>query len=470
MSCVVELLRSWSHPRAIVLTAIAIGTAGCSSETLRFNDNPFSSQSAPSEVTGSVPARTAPLGRVESNALPPPAASRPVTTATAAPAPHYETAGGGRGLASYHPAPSSGPEVTGSVQSPPPPARAPAPASQWSWDGGTAVTVGRGETVDSIAHRHGVPRAAILQANNLSAGQAIYPGQRLVIPRHNQAAAPAVAQPAVRPVIAAAAKPALQAPPNNGLGVHIVAPGDTLIKIAHIYKKPVVEIAKANNIQPQATLHIGEKIVIPGLRAASVQHKETTKVAEAKPAAVPAESKTVVAAAPAKTPAGKSGKQAAVTTSEPTQTAAVLTPANETPTATTGAVKSAEGAPPSFRWPVKARVIAGFGPRPNGQQNDGINLAVPEGTPVKAAEDGVVAYAGSELKGYGNLVLVRHSNGYVTAYAHAKELMVKRGDPIKRGQVIAKSGQTGNVDAPQLHFEIRKGPAPMDPMPMLSGG
>lgn len=467
MSCVVELLRSWSHPRAIVLTAIAIGTAGCSSETLRFNDNPFSSQTAPSEATGSVPARTAPVGRVESNALPPPAASRPVTSATAAPAPHYETAGGGRGLASYHPAPS-GPEVTGSVQSPPP-ARAPASASQWTWDGGTAVTVGRGETVDSIAHRHGVPRAAILQANNLSAGQTIYPGQRLVIPRHNQAAAPAVAQPPVRPVIAAA-KPALQAPPNNGLGVHVVAPGDTLIKIAHIYKKPVAEIAKANNIQPQATLHIGEKIVIPGLRAASVQHRETAKVADAKPLAVPADSKTVVAAAPAKTPAGKPVKQAAVTTGEPTQTAAVLTPANETPAATTGAVKSAEGAPPSFRWPVKARVIAGFGPRPNGQQNDGINLAVPEGTPVKAAEDGVVAYAGSELKGYGNLVLVRHSNGYVTAYAHAKELMVKRGDPIKRGQVIAKSGQTGNVDAPQLHFEIRKGPAPMDPMPMLSGG
>ena len=162
MSCVVELLRSWSHPRAIVLTAIAIGTAGCSSETLRFNDNPFSSQSAPSEVTGSVPAHTAPVARVESNSLPPPAASRPVTTA-AAPAPSNGTAGAGRGLASYHPSPSSGPEVTGSVQT-----QTPAPATQWSWDGGTAVTVGRGETVDSIAHRHGVPRAAILQANNLS--------------------------------------------------------------------------------------------------------------------------------------------------------------------------------------------------------------------------------------------------------------------------------------------------------------
>ncbi len=77
---------------------------------------------------------------------------------------------------------------------------------------------------------------------------------------------------------------------------------------------------------------------------------------------------------------------------------------------------------PSFRWPVRGRVITGFGPKPNGQQNDGINLAVPEGTPVKAAEDGVVAYAGNELKGYGNLVLVRHSNGYVTAYAHASEI------------------------------------------------
>jgi murein DD-endopeptidase MepM/ murein hydrolase activator NlpD len=95
---------------------------------------------------------------------------------------------------------------------------------------------------------------------------------------------------------------------------------------------------------------------------------------------------------------------------------------------------------------------------------------VPEGTPVKAAEDGVVAYAGNELKSYGNLVLIRHSNGYVTAYAHASEIMVKRDEPIKRGQVIAKSGQTGNVTAPQLHFEIRKGSSPVDPMPYLDKG
>jgi murein DD-endopeptidase MepM/ murein hydrolase activator NlpD len=120
-----------------------------------------------------------------------------------------------------------------------------------------------------------------------------------------------------------------------------------------------------------------------------------------------------------------------------------------------------------FRWPAHGRVIAGFGPKPNGQQNDGINLALPEGTPVKASEDGVVAYAGNELKGYGNLVLIRHNNGYVTAYAHASELLVKRNDQVKRGQVIARSGQTGSVTSPQLHFEIRKGSAPVDPTPFL---
>ena len=145
--------------------------------------------------------------------------------------------------------------------------------------------------------------------------------------------------------------------------------------------------------------------------------------------------------------------------------------AKEEPRTTETVVKAAEpsGAMPSFRWPVRGRVIAGFGSKPNGTQNDGINLAVPEGTPIKAADDGVVAYAGNELKGYGNLVLIQHSNGFVSAYAHASELMVKRGDTVKRGQVIAHAGQTGNVTSPQLHFEIRKGSTPVDPTQYLGG-
>jgi murein DD-endopeptidase MepM/ murein hydrolase activator NlpD len=121
-----------------------------------------------------------------------------------------------------------------------------------------------------------------------------------------------------------------------------------------------------------------------------------------------------------------------------------------------------------MRWPVRGKIISGFGPKANGLKNEGINIAVPEGTSIRAAASGVVAYAGNELKGYGNLVLIRHDDGYVTAYAHAKELFVKRGDTVKRGDVIAKAGQTGSVSSPQLHFEVRKGATALDPMKFLS--
>ena len=173
----------------------------------------------------------------------------------------------------------------------------------------------------------------------------------------------------------------------------------------------------------------------------------------------------------AATPAAKPGAaaqakpavSAVVKENEPVQSASVVTTAPDTLDKDAAKLAEGTGALPKFRWPANGRIIAGYGPTTNGQQNDGINIALPENTPVKAAEDGVVAYAGNELKGYGNLVLVRHPNGYVTAYAHAKELLVKRGDQVKRGQVIARSGQTGNVNAPQLHFEIRKGASPLDP-------
>jgi murein DD-endopeptidase MepM/ murein hydrolase activator NlpD len=197
---------------------------------------------------------------------------------------------------------------------------------------------------------------------------------------------------------------------------------------------------------------VGDRLVSPGLQTAAAVKQQ--------PAA------PTVGAQPTK-PAPSTPPKAA----EPVQSASVVTPAATDAGNADEAAKLAEGtgALPKFRWPANGRVIAGFGPTTNGQQNDGINIALPENTPVKAAEDGVVAYAGNELKGYGNLVLVRHPNGYVTAYAHAKELLVKRGDQVKRGQVIARSGQTGNVNAPQLHFEIRKGASPLDPTRFLNG-
>jgi murein DD-endopeptidase MepM/ murein hydrolase activator NlpD len=402
------MLRSRFSPRAAVLALVSFGVAACSADTTRFNDNPFASLSNPAPTAGMPQAQTA-----------------------QAPQPH---AGTSTSVAANSGATS---EVTGSVL------RKPTSSGNWSWDGGTAVTVAAGESIDTIARRHGVPASVIMQANNITAPATLYPGQRLVIPRYKPSRV--ATTPAPRPAVPTPAPAA--SPAGNG-SVHVVAAGDTLNKIAHRYHKSVNEIAKANNIQPTATLNVGDRVTIPGAQASPVKASAPAAGAQVAPA------KPVASAAPKQT--------------EPVQNANVVAPTDQLDKE---AAKLAEGAGavPKFRWPANGRVIAGYGPTTNGQQNDGINIALPENTPVKAAEDGVVAYAGNELKGYGNLVLVRHPNGYVTAYAHTKELLVKRGDQVKRGQVIARSGQTGNVNAPQLHFEIRKGASPLDPTRFLNG-
>jgi murein DD-endopeptidase MepM/ murein hydrolase activator NlpD len=402
--------RSRFSPRAAVLALVSVGVAACSADTTRFNDNPFASHGNP-ELTASMP-------QAQTAQAPQPRSATSVAV-------NSTTGGPGRPGAS---------EVTGSVL------RKPTSSGNWSWDGGTAITVAAGETIDTIARRHGVPASVIMQANNITAPATLYPGQRLVIPRYKSSRVATASAP--RPAVPT---PAPVASPAGNASVHVVAAGDTLSKIAHRYHKSVNEIAKANNIQPTATLNVGDRLTIPGAQPSPVK-------ASASPPAAPA--KPVASAAP---------KEA-----EPAQNANVVAPTDQLDKE---AAKVAEGtgAVPKFRWPANGRVIAGYGPTTNGQQNDGINIALPENTPVKAAEDGVVAYAGNELKGYGNLVLVRHPNGYVTAYAHTKELLVKRGDQVKRGQVIARSGQTGNVNAPQLHFEIRKGASPLDPTRFLNG-
>lgn len=242
-------------------------------------------------------------------------------------------------------------------------------------------------------------------------------------------------------------------------GTHVVAPGETLSRIARSHSMSVAALARLNNIPPHTKLKIGDRLTVPATRTAHTARPEPQRQAQPKALSAPVSKTEARARLPQRSPPPATPQQP--------ELASVATPQPDPPAS--NPVRSGNGGL-SFRWPAKGRIIAAFGPRTNGQTNDGINIALPEGTPVKAAEDGVVAYAGNELKGYGNLVLVRHADGYVTAYAHAKELLVKRGDPIKRGQMIARSGQTGNVDAPQLHFEIRKGPSPIDPMPHLSGG
>ena len=209
--------------------------------------------------------------------------------------------------------------------------------------------------------------------------------------------------------------------------------------------------------------------------AAEAKAKAEAKKAGAAPvAAAPAAPKVVEARKPA--PVAEKAKPVVVASAPaepkaaPVAKTVVAEPkveARPDPKTTASIAKTEEPAAEKadFRWPARGRVIAGFSGKGG---NEGINIAVPEGTPIKAAEAGTVAYAGNELKGYGNLVLIRHPNGYVSAYAHNGALNVKRGDTIKRGQVVATAGQTGNVSSPQLHFELRKGSTPVDPTPYLN--
>ena len=354
------------------------------------------------------------IARFNDNALSNPFASRPPAGSMAA-APSASD-----GSVDAQPLPPPRTDVTGTV--------ARSGKRNWDWDGGKAITVAPGDTIASLARKHHVPAKVIMQANGIRPGSPLPPGQRLVIPRYHPAAEPHVAG----------------APAS---GTHVVNAGETLTTIAHRYHKPRAAIAKANSLPPDAKLRVGQRLTIPGLKA-------PVAAAPAKPAPI--------AAAPKAPPAAPANPKLAL--NEPPASARIATPVPTIETES-GAGEAAPGTP-SFRWPVRGRIISAFGPH-NGQQNDGIDLSVPEGTSVKAADDGVVAYAGNELKGYGNLVLVRHQNGYVTAYANASELMVKRGDAVKRGQIIARSGQTGNVRAPQLHFEIRKGKVPVDPTQFL---
>ena len=120
-----------------------------------------------------------------------------------------------------------------------------------------------------------------------------------------------------------------------------------------------------------------------------------------------------------------------------------------------------------FQWPVRGKILAKYGNKSAGLRNDGINIQANKGTPIKAAESGQVVYVGSALKGYGNLILLKHRDGWMTAYAHAQKTFVSKGDKIKKGQKIALVGSTGNVKKPQLHFELRKKTRTLDPLPYL---
>jgi murein DD-endopeptidase MepM/ murein hydrolase activator NlpD len=439
MSRIIELLRSRRVPHVALLALISFAFAGCSADmSTRMSQNTFSNPfGSQPEATGSVPAPVVerrelpqysrPQTQYQSRALQP-----PIAAPQSSPTISSGVSGGGHGLASYAP-PAHHIETTSTVPS------RPVAAARGAPQGDTRIIVGTTDTIDILARRYNVSTAAILQANGYRGPRALSPGQQLIIPRGTVAAAVAA------PLAA-----------NATSSVHVVNPGEGLLSIAHRNHVSLTELARLNGLDPHAKLKVGAKLTVPGARNAVVPAPVAPAVAVAQPVQTLGPPVTKMAAL---SPVPSQSARLAQATAK------VDEPSVEAP----GKVADATGALPTFRWPVRGKVITSYGAKTNGKANDGINLAVPEGTPVKAAEDGVVAYSGNELKGYGNLVLVRHANGYVTAYAHASELLVKRGDTIKRGQVIAKSGQSGEVGSPQLHFEIRKGSNPVDPLQFLNG-
>lgn len=377
------------------------------------------------------------------------------------------------------------------------------PAAQSATAGsGDVIEVRPGDTLYGLSRRHGVSLDDLMRVNGLTSSN-LQPGQRLTLPSGAQPSAPQYD--ASRVAAAQPSQPAAQAP-ADWTGSYTVRPGDSLYAIARQNGVSLTDLERYNGIADSRRVMPGTVLKLPEDRAGA-----STQVAEAPPAYQPRPSasevppaRTTIETRPVKTeehrpmamserqragearnPTGtvRLGDQRSSTaqqpqilnggkagdTNKPQQVASLEKPGSASDAVSPSAAQSSGSVAGSskLRWPVVGKVVGRFGPRPDGTHNDGVNLAAPMGTDVHAAESGVVAYAGDELKGYGNLVLVRHDNGWVTAYAHADEILVKRGDRISRGQVIAKVGRTGQVDQPQLHFELRQGQKPVDPSPFM---
>jgi murein DD-endopeptidase MepM/ murein hydrolase activator NlpD len=281
------------------------------------------------------------------------------------------------------------------------------------------VMVRSGETLYAISRRYDVPVRSLIEANSLAPPYNLGSGRNLAVPQVRQ---------------------------------HVIQTGDTLYSVSRLYGVDTSTLAHANGIGAPYVVRIGQALVLPapvetaGTRIAAPVIQATAPAAAyaapAEPSSAPAE-----VDAPPPSPAALPPPAAAE------KTAAMALPPPAPP----------QSSGRTFLWPVHGRIVAHYGGGEGGTHNDGINIAAPEGTTVAAADAGTVAYAGNELRGYGNLVLIKHADGWMTAYAHNAALLVKRGDKVRRGQAVARVGATGAVGEPQLHFEIRHGTRALDP-------
>ncbi|MHA1564190.1 MAG: peptidoglycan DD-metalloendopeptidase family protein [Alphaproteobacteria bacterium] len=290
--------------------------------------------------------------------------------------------------------------------------------------------VQRGDTVHQIARRQAVTSQSIIGINQLQRPYTLRVGQRLDIPARNW---------------------------------HTVAPGETLYGLSRQYEAEIEGLARLNNLRRPYNLFVGQRLAIPNKKGDNLTPPSIAALTVPAPRVAAGNTTGNTSAIPVPRP-------------RPVELARVKLPQPRirpsVPQRADGPVL-AIGAPPpraggGFAWPVKGKLLTNFGPLDGGRRNEGVNIAAPRGTPVHAAENGVVAYAGNEIRGFGNLILVKHAGGVITAYAHAEALLVRRGDVVRKGQIIARVGTSGGVTAPQLHFEIREGAVAVDPTGLLS--
>ncbi|WP_420962336.1 peptidoglycan DD-metalloendopeptidase family protein [Brucella sp. IR073] len=491
---------------AIVL--IAGFGAGCSADVMRFTDGIY---------TGSTPNQRSVINKPAAAQPYPPAVDRGYTGSINRAAVTPVTRSPGVERASLPPvsqapvaaAPATPPRQPAPVAASAPRTVQPAPVQQMASANPAPVRseageviVQPGESLFGIANRVGVSPNALMQANGITDANRIQAGQRLKLPGGQGAPSRGViaadgtrtsgnggapvketAQlpqnpraPAPRPgnsdvailpqtpaikekqpgvVAQASTAPATTTPPAKA-GSYTVQSGDSLYGISQKTGASVEAIKKANGLANGA-IRVGQSLVIPGAAPAGA-----TQVAAAQPPKLD-QVKTGSTPPPAAPQAQPQPAPSSVKPYTPPQTSNKVIEDAETDVAS---APSATGIS-QMRWPVRGRVLSSFGQREGGSVNDGIDIMVPEGTPVKAAENGVVIYAGDGLKEFGNTVLVRHENGLVTVYGHNSQITVQRGQKVRRGEEIARSGMSGNAKSPKLHFEVRKNSAPVNPAKYL---
>ncbi len=330
----------------------------------------------------------------------------------------------------------------------------PAPFVHYGGDQGAGATgvhtVATGETLYIIATRYRLALPDIVAENHLSPPFILRTGQRLKLPAPRE---------------------------------YTVREGDSLYEVSRLFDTGMSDIVRLNDISPPYAVHTGQVLRLPSSApppvperkprnaqtrffASSDQNSSGEEVPSSRFSGILSRLVGQRREALADTESGNGSATPPIP--EPRPTAQSGNKATETAAALPMRIPTP---PPrdsgKFSWPVRGTIISTYGPKKGGLHNDGINIKAAHGTPILAADNGVVAYAGSELQGYGNLVLIRHESRWVTAYAHMEKILVKKGQTVRKNQPIGAVGSTGSVAAPQLHFEIRRGSDALNPQAFL---